>query len=188
STEGFHPQMLDQFYENKIPSGHKFTLENSNSIIHVWYDKYHAHSNNEASEKGELFFTNLLKKRPDIKMDVYKKVDNGDLLFKDSIVIDAKFRKLQSIYSKDYVKDTFDQLISYNQFFYSGENRMYNSRGSIVNRVICLYASEDGTAVKQVEQPITFIKLFPEIKDESVIEVGKKELKEEFIEWLDGVI
>lgn len=188
-VDGIKPEMLELFYENKIPSGHKFILENDNSLIEVWYDKYHAHDENEAREKGELFFTHLSKKRPDIKMDVYKKSVNGDILFKDSLVIDAKFRKLQSIYNSDYVKDTYDQLLSYNSFFYCGSNRLYNNtRSSCVNRVLCLYANDDEQRVKKVVNPITFIKLFPKIAEDTIEEVGRAEMTEEIIEWLDDLI
>jgi hypothetical protein len=186
--EGFSPQMIDLYYENKIPEGSRFVLENEKAVIYVWYDKHHAHTAEEAKKKGEYFYTHMVKKRPDIKLDIFKKEKNQKLLFKDSVVIDAKFRRLQSLYTSEYMNKTYEQLISYNTFFYRGENRMFKSRGSIVNRVICLYGSEAGSEIKSIKEPITFIKLFPIIDGEIIHITGKNELKEELLEWIDELI
>ncbi|RNA68552.1 hypothetical protein [Alteribacter keqinensis] len=190
-VDGIGLSFLNLFQENNVPEGHRFVFENENSIIHVWYDKYHAHTEKEAIEKEEYFFTHQNKKRPDIKIDVFKKDEERGLLFKDSVVIDAKFRKLSSIYSQNYVKEAHSQLSAYHSFFYCGDNRLSNSYGTAVNRVICLHASGNEDKPRQILRPITYINLFPyleqggeELVNNSINDMGAEELREELKEWL----
>jgi hypothetical protein len=185
-VKGFNANGLENYYENKIPEGTQFVLAKDSSVIHVWYDKYHAHSVIDAKEKGELFFINDPKKRPDIKLDSYFKDENGDLWFKDCLVMDAKFRKLSNITNKSYISETFDQLLTYNNIYFTGDNRL-NKRhyGTSVNRVVCLYASDGREDILTIQFPITFIKLFPQVNmDNTTSVIGNQELKQVLLNWL----
>lgn len=186
-VNGFNSDWLEYYYENKIPEGIRFELENEIHVIHIWYDKYLAHTEKEAQEKGETFFINDPKKRPDLKLDAYIKDHEGDLQYKDSLVMDAKFRKLSNITNRSYNSEAFDQLVTYNNIFYTGNNRLYrNHFGTSVHRVVCLYASDGKEDVITIQYPITFIKLFPKIEGDSSIQViGRDELQQVIIGWLE---
>ncbi|MGD6844685.1 hypothetical protein ACQCVH_19495 [Bacillus infantis] len=183
-NKGFEPNFVELYHQSLIPPETFFELENDRAIIHCWYDKYHG-DKFSAEQKGELFFAGQEKKRPDIKLDLYEKKENGELLFISSLIIDAKFRKLANMHNEDYATTTYQQLTSYYNFFYLGKNRK-SRRGQVVQQVICLYGSERGTKVKKTVEPLLYIQLFPHIKENGEIETkGELEVLEELHYWLE---
>ncbi|AEP93090.1 hypothetical protein I33_4188 [Bacillus subtilis subsp. subtilis str. RO-NN-1] len=185
--KGFEPNFVELYHQSLIPPGTFFELENEKAIIHCWYDKYHG-DKFSAEEKGELFFAGQEKKRPDIKLDLYEKQENGDLLFRSSLIFDAKFRKLANMHNNDYATTTYQQLTSYYNFFYLGSNRK-SQRGQVVHQVICLYGSEKGKKVKKTVEPLLYIKLFPKIEENGEINtIGENEVLEELHYWLEDLI
>ncbi|TYS59366.1 hypothetical protein FZC76_22420 [Sutcliffiella horikoshii] len=185
--KGFEPNFIELYHQSMIPPETFFELENDRAIIHCWYDKYHG-DKFAAEQNGELFFAGQEKKRPDIKLDLYEKKENGELLFISSLILDAKFRKLANMHNEDYATTTYQQLTSYYNFFYLGKNRK-SPRGQVVQQVICLYGSEKGTNVKKTVEPLLYIQLFPNIKENGEIETkGEKEVLEELHYWLEEFI
>ncbi len=187
SNNEFQPDFIDMYHQNLIPSETLFEVENERAVIHCWYDKYHG-DKFSAEEKGELFFAGQEKKRPDIKLDLYEKKENGELLFISTIILDAKFRKLSNMHNNDYATKTYQQLTSYYNFFYLGANRK-NRRGQVVQQVICLYGSEKGKQIKKTVEPLLYIQFFPRFEDNGDIKTqGEHELKEELGYWLEDYI
>lgn len=185
--QGFDPNFVELYHQSHIPPETFFELENDKAVIHCWYDKYHG-DKFAAEQKGELFFAGQEKKRPDIKLDLYEKQENGELLFRSCLILDAKFRKLSNMHNSDYATTTYQQLTSYYNFFYLGTNRK-SRRGQVVHEVICLYGSEKEAEVKKMVEPLLYIKLFPEIKENGEIETkGEKEVLEELHYWLEDLI
>ncbi|WP_270402046.1 hypothetical protein, partial [Bacillus mobilis] len=70
----------------EIPESIRFTLENSESVLHIWYDYQLSLSPKEAQEKGDSLFSPMGKNRPDIRIDAFRKGENGELLFRDAVV------------------------------------------------------------------------------------------------------
>lgn len=186
---GIDENFLNAYRQDKIPEGSKFIMENDKYEIHIWYDKYHSHSQDEAKEKKESFYIHNSKKRPDIKMDLYEKKENGILMFQHCLIIDAKFRKLTNIHNRSYINTTTEQLTGYTTFFYCGDNPTNASRyAPCVNRVICLYANDEENATKKFIGPITYIKLFPySMEDGQQYVKGSSELSETIKEWIEGI-
>lgn len=173
--------LMKSYHQNTIPEGALFVLENSKTVIHCWYDKYHE-DKLLAEQNGELFFTPQEKKRPDIKLDLYQKQEDGSLLFVSCLIFDAKFRKLSNMHSDHYITSTSHQLTSYSFFFYLGQNRLTRP---VVDKVICLYGSESKGPTRREVFPHTYINLFPQVLDNGVIEtVGEKEVLEEIHSWI----
>lgn len=169
--QGINGDLLNLYFEDKIPESAKFIFESEYRVIHIWYDHYHANSAKEAKERGEYFFTPNQKKKPDIKIDSFCKEDK-QLTFQGSIVFDAKFSKLKNIYNSNYNTKITEQLSAYYSFFYNGKD---NHRGTSIDKVICLYAGEGSSQVEVVHQPITYLKFYPSTEDERYV-VGEKEL------------
>jgi hypothetical protein len=173
--------LIESYLQNSVPEGSFFSLENSNIVIHCWYDKYHS-DKFIAEQNGDLFFTTQEKKRPDIKLDLYKKQKDGSLLFESCLIFDAKFRKFSNLHSNDYATSTYHQLTSYSLFFYLGENRPTRP---VVNKVICLYGSESKGPIRREVFPLSYINLFPHVLDNGQIETrGEKEILEEIYSWI----
>lgn len=180
-TNDLETNLIESYHQNTVPSGSFFVLENSKVVIHCWYDKYHS-DKFSAEKDGELFFTPQEKKRPDIKLDLYKKQADGSLLFENCIIFDAKFRKFSNMHSNDYATSTYQQLTNYNMFFYLGENRPTRP---VVEKVICLYGSESKGDIKKEVFPLTYINLFPNVLDNGEVETrGEKEVLEEIYSWI----
>jgi hypothetical protein len=185
-TSGLEQNLFQQFHQNLIKEGTCVVLENEKAIVHCWYDKYHGDMF-RAEQTGELFYTGQEKKRPDIKLDLYEKKEDGSLLFRSCLIFDAKFRKLSNMHSNDYATKTYHQLTSYYSFFYRGRNTN-TGRGAVVKQVICLYGSERNDPTKKEIGPLLYIKLFPIIDEYNVIYIkGEKELFEELEIWLDDL-
>ncbi|KIL48365.1 nuclease domain-containing protein [Jeotgalibacillus campisalis] len=176
--------LLKSFYYNEIPSGSHFLLEKSDLVIHCWYDKYHG-DKFTAELNGDLFFTAQEKKRPDIKLDLYKKQLDGSLKFQGCLIFDAKFRKFSNMHNNDYATSTYQQLTNYSLFFYLGEDR---STRPVVDKVICLYGSESKGPIKKEVFPLTYINLFPKLLDNNEIEIkGEHEVLIEINKWIGGI-
>ncbi|UOK56122.1 hypothetical protein MGI18_13840 [Bacillus sp. OVS6] len=186
-TSGFEQSFVELYHQSMIPPNTLIRLESDNAVIDCWYDKYHGNIFT-AQQNNELFYTTQEKKRPDIKLDLYEKQEDGSLLFKNCLIFDAKFRKLANMHNNDYETTTYEQLTSYYSFFYLGKNRK-SGRGNVVEQVICLYGSEKTEAIKKVVDPLLYIKLFPIIQEDNEVQIkGEKELLEEIETWLDDLI
>ncbi|MBB2482841.1 hypothetical protein H5P36_22015 [Bacillus sp. APMAM] len=121
-TSGINETFVNAYKQDKFPERFMFVMDNDKYQVHIWYDKYHSHSEDEAKEKNESFYILNVKKRPDIKMDLYEKKENGELIFLNCIAMDAKFRKLTNIHNRSYNNSTTEQLTGYTSFFYCGNN------------------------------------------------------------------
>jgi hypothetical protein len=187
-TDGMDKNFINIYNQEGIPEGRCFVLEKEDSVIHVFYDKYLAVSEKEANERGEKFYASLDNKRPDIKIDAYKKKDDGSLWFNSSFVFDAKYRRRSSIYQSNYLMSSHSQLQNYYSVFYFGDNRLNNNM-LCVDSVCCLYTKDPNSPIKDFKHPVTYIQLYPNIDEETgkVVVVGERELKNVLDTWLEGI-
>ncbi|MFD9626647.1 hypothetical protein [Peribacillus muralis] len=184
---GLEQNLFEQYHQSLIKDGSCIVLESETAVVHCWYDKYHGDIFT-AQENGDQFYTGQEKKRPDIKLDLYEKQEDGSLLFRSCLIFDAKFRKLANLHRNDYATKTYHQLISYYSFFYRGKNTN-SGKGAVVKQVICLYGSERNEAVKTEVDPLLYIKLFPVIDENNKVQTrGEEELLEEIKIWLDDLV
>ncbi|ALS74974.1 hypothetical protein AUC31_06925 [Planococcus rifietoensis] len=171
---GIEENIGNVYFEDYIQEGTKFILENDDYVIHVWYDHYHSHSEKEAREKEELFYTPNPKKRPDLKVDYFRKTIEGEK-FLTSIVLDAKFSQLKSIYNGQYRNRVTEQLVGYYHYFCVLSEAGHRP---CVERVICLYAGEGNRNVQQIHESITYLRFHPEVGENGPFIIGENELKE----------
>ncbi|MFB9859592.1 DUF2357 domain-containing protein [Salinicoccus siamensis] len=172
-VQGIDDDVLNLYFEDRIQEGTKFVLENEEKTVHLWYDHYHPHTEEEAIERGEYFYTNLAKKKPDLKIDVFKKTEDGKL-FDTSIVMDAKFSQLRNIYNSQYMNKTTEQLTEYYSFFSVLEEAGFRA---CVDRVVCLYAGAGTQEVQKRLGVVTYLRFHPEIDEDGPRIVGEEELK-----------
>ncbi|MGR3776052.1 nuclease domain-containing protein [Bacillus paramycoides] len=188
SKKEFTPDFVELYYQSMIPEGTCFELENEKSVIHCWYDKYHG-DKFTAEKSGDSFFTAQEKCRPDIKLDLYEKQEDGSLLFKGCLIFDAKFRKLANMHNDEYATTTYHQLTSYYQFFYSGKSEGRRRNRTVVDQVICLYGSSKNGAVRKEVHPILYIQLFSFVQEDGEWQTkGEEEVLEELKYWLDDCL
>lgn len=166
-VKGIDDKIINRYFEDKIEEGSKFELESDYKVVHVWYDHYHSHTPKDARERGELFYTHSPKKKPDIKIDVFDKVD-GRVEFSHSIIMDSKFSKLNDIYKSSYINRTTEQLSGYYNFFYIGS-------GPCIKKVICLYAGDGSGDIEVEHEPITYINFHPSVDGDGQV-IGDLEL------------
>lgn len=187
-TEGMDQHFINIYNQEGIPEGRCFVLEKDDSIIHVFYDKYLAVTEREANARGEKFYASLDNKRPDIKIDAYKKKEDGSLWFNSSFIFDAKYRRRSSIYQSNYLMSSHSQLQNYYSVFYFGDNRL-NNKMLCVDSVCCLYTKDPNSPIKDFKHPITYIQLYPNIDEqtgENVV-VGEIELKDVLTTWIKDI-
>ncbi|MGE6202973.1 nuclease domain-containing protein [Guptibacillus hwajinpoensis] len=171
--EGIDEDVLNLYFEDKIQEGTKFVLESENKVVHIWYDHYHAHTEQEALDKGELFYTPNPKKKPDLKIDFFTKTHNGQL-FDTSVVMDAKFSQLKTIYNHQYRNRTTEQLLGYYSYFCVLPEAGHRP---CVDRVVCLYAGEGIRDVQKRYENIIYLRLHPLLDDTGTYVVGEEELR-----------
>ncbi|QOY36796.2 nuclease domain-containing protein [Anaerobacillus isosaccharinicus] len=177
-TSGLKENIINYYFEDSIPEGSKFILENDENVIHVWYDHYHANSAKESKDRGEYFYTPLAKKKPDLKVDFFKKKE-GSLWHNGTVILDAKFSKFKDIYNSSYNNSISEQLVSYFSFFYIGEGNYSGGRPCVV-RMLCLYAGDHSNPVITEKEPITYLRLFPTMQEDERVAVGERELLQIF--------
>ncbi|MFF2240712.1 hypothetical protein [Bacillus thuringiensis] len=185
-TQGIPSNFMLMYHKNEIPGGTCFTLENSNSVLHVWYDYQLSSFAKEARDKGDTFFSPSPNNRPDIRIDAFRKGDNNELLFRDAVVLDAKFRQFKSLYTDEYLTQEQTQLYNY-QIFQCCCPLKAPEGSKRVEKVICLYPSVKETDPIQDKDNLLFVKLFPSLtKNEKI--VGENELLEFLQSWIGNFV
>lgn len=164
-TNSMSQSIFHSFQGQGIPEGTCFEVEKEKQLIRIWYDKEIVASKNEALSRGEEIYCLSGQKRPDIRMDYYHR-DTKEYQY--TIVMDAKFRRLQNIRIEGGTSDTQLQLFSYWQMVH-----VQAVRPTVAN-VICLYANDGLEGTKEMDQTITYLKLFPQMATGNVI--GLEEL------------
>jgi len=184
-TNGLEPEILENIIEQGIPQGYKFVLQNSDYQINVVYDEMLPLHENEAEIQNHDFYLMANRRRPDIRVELYKKKDN-DATCKGIIAIDAKHRKFNDLYSKEYPKDTQSQLESYYQITYRKHAKKRGRKyKQIVDEVLCIFSGKQNDP-KRFEAKYTYIKLSPVVGETGKIEYvqGFKEIYQEIDDWL----
>ncbi|GAB6768415.1 DUF2357 domain-containing protein [Bacillus cereus] len=185
-TDGIPYNFMLLYHKNEIPESIRFTLENSESVLHIWYDYQLSLSPKEAQEKGDSLFSPMGKNRPDIRIDAFRKGENGELLFRDAVVLDAKFRKFSSLYTDEYLTKVQTQLYSYSGFQCCSPS-VAPEGSRRVEKVICLYPSTKETEPTLERYNLHYIKLFPSLSDNESI-VGEFELYELLKSWIGNLV
>ncbi|CAM3125674.1 hypothetical protein FITA111629_05170 [Filibacter tadaridae] len=172
--QGIDEDVLNLYLTDRIQEGTKFVLESEEKVVHIWYDHYHAHTEKEALDKGELFYTPNPKKRPDFKIDFFRKTKEGNL-FLHSVIMDAKFSQLKTIYNPQYKNKTEEQLSGYYSYFCVLPEAGHRP---CIDRVVCLYAGEGTRDVQKRYESITYLRLHPLIGENGPFVVGEEELRD----------
>ncbi|MCS7464994.1 hypothetical protein N0M98_33465 [Paenibacillus doosanensis] len=165
-----------------MASGHCIELEDDETILHVWYDKY-VYIKEDAVASGDMFFSSRLI-QPDIRIDMYKKEEQP--VFLSTLAMDAKHRRYKSLHNENFTSNVSSQMLRYVQIFYRGEHTAASRRRPVVSSVLCVYSRDREAPIKKEELPIVFIQLFPEIDQNQL--TGYKELMGEIHEWLKEYI
>ncbi|MGL4819438.1 MAG: hypothetical protein ACRC5C_05620, partial [Bacilli bacterium] len=164
---GFEPEVLVDVRSEGIAEGTTFIVEKDNQRVRIAYEDALSPSLYDAKASGQDMYSLGYRKKPDIRIDYFFR-EAGDWMFRESKVIDAKFRGLQHIRSRNGLSSAQRQLFSYWQFAHIAHAR------PVVSEVICLYPQHAGDDVVSVDQTITYIPLFPETT--GVGNVGLKSL------------
>ncbi|SFM44630.1 hypothetical protein [Salibacterium qingdaonense] len=155
--EGLDEDIINLYFDDQIQQGTKFIFRKNDIVIHIWYDHYHAGTSNIAKSRNEFFYTNSSHRKPDMKMDFFQE-RNGDVVLLGTIVFDSKFSRLRDIYNQNYMNKTTEQLLSYYIFFY---NEKKDRKGSVVDKVVCMYAGDESENDNVEFNDISFVKFHP---------------------------
>ncbi|MFE4760389.1 hypothetical protein [Bacillus mycoides] len=185
-TEGIPSNFMLMYHKNEIPGGICFKLENSNSLLHVWYDYQLSNNPKEAEEQGDTFFSPQSNNRPDIRIDAFRKGENGELSFRDAVVLDAKFRHFKSLYTDEYLTKVQTQLYNY-QIFQCCCPSTTSEGSRRVEKVICLYPSAKETETVLNNYNLLYVKLFPSLTNNEKI-VGEYELYDLLKSWIGNFV
>lgn len=178
-TELFSDKVLFPFLE----SGTRLNFEKDNYLIEVVYDECLPLRKEGTSRKKPLFMAKphseyKLHNRPDIVINVYDK-EKGWYL--GSIILECKYRKLNSFWTASSTRSSRGQLETYynnarSSFLFDGVGEKLNMRP--VNKVIVLTPDDLGEGQMQQDYEI-LVKGYKATDDLVRIDSVKKELYEE---------
>ncbi len=178
-TELFSDKVLFPFLE----SGTRLNFKKDNYLIEVVYDECLPLSKEGTSRKKPLFMAKphseyKAHNRPDIVINVYETEKNWYL---GSIILECKYRKLNSFWTESSTRSSRGQLETYYNnarscFLFNGIGDILNMRP--VNKVIVLTPDDLGEGHNQQDYEI-LVKGFKATDDSVRLDSVKKELYEE---------
>jgi hypothetical protein len=185
---GFGQNELDSYLEQGIAEGSRFVLESDRAVIHVWYDKLLPLTIEDAQRMGEEFYLPTDHRRPDIRLDFYKKLNDNETQLSGCLILEVKDSKLRNLYSRNFNRIR-SQLSAYQSIYYCGSHIGGNlelKMSPVVRRVYCIHAGEgEGQNALAFRQPHRFLRLCPIMDETNDISVfGSTELSEAVEIWI----
>lgn len=189
---GFGQQELTSYLEQGIAEGSRYILESKQATIHIWYDKMLPLTIEDAQRTGEDFYLPSEHRKPDIRLDFYKKLDNGDLQFWGCFIVEVKDSKFRNLYSHNFNRIR-SQLSAYRSIYYCGSHiggNMELKMAPVVKRVFCIHAGEaegkEGQEALIIRFPHEFLRLCPVFDERDEISVfGYSELTKALATWVE---
>ncbi|UHA72386.1 hypothetical protein [Paenibacillus sp. 481] len=189
---------------NGLPTGYALTFTKNDMRIVAHYDALVEGDPETARIKGTSFYSVEWNRRPDIRLDLYEASSNT---YCTSIIIEAKYRRLRTMYSDAGNTKVALQMSKYWAICYAAANGTYRRR--CIYQVICAYPGgersaaeqrgEAGTSnsstsptfhgsdpVVQEKPPGIFLQLYPARQHNQEITVGKHELGRLLLDWLQN--
>lgn len=177
-------QLKLSLYKDGLDDGTKITLENEerSCLIEVIYNEELEYNSRLAIEKNKHFFSTKFRKKPDIKVDLYKMQDHQKI-FQSSFVLEVKYRPLYNIFQEYGSTSTMEQMDDYRGIKYTDDKGKI--KFNIVKEVVCIYPGDDYKEVLFNTDYGYFLQLFPDDQEESDLLIGVNELQKLLTEWID---
>ena len=179
NEEVLSKQLTTSFYREGLEDATTVELQYNEHIVCLVFNEELLTDENEAISRPGHFYTNQVKRKPDIRLDHYV-VEDDVRIFKSSVIVEVKYRPLRNIYLSNSVTEVMEQLEQYLSI------RRLNMIGNELNErdpynrhpikfALCLYAGENHYARDFVRATCgTFVQYLPEadgqVKNIKIIE------------------
>ncbi|WP_088041963.1 hypothetical protein [Bacillus sp. EAC] len=170
-------QILMHVKDDELMDGAFVKLENKNWIINLVFNEIIEGSPQVSLLKGTNFFSGEESKKPDIRLDFFRKSNNE---FAGSIIFEIKYSPMFNIYQPVGNTKAMEQMYKYWGLKYVERvNGKLNYARKPIQEVICLYPGSN-VHRKVLEAGCgTYIQFYPKKKGEDNYElIGEKELIE----------
>lgn len=172
-------QLTTSFYQEGLEDMTTVELYFEEYFICLVFNEELLTDETEALSRPGHFYTNQVKRKPDIRLDYYK-LDQDEPIFQSSVIVEVKYRPLRNIFLPNSVTEVMEQMEQYLSI------RRLNMIGDKLNErdpynrhpiklALCLYAGENHLKSNFVRATCgTFIQYLPEadgqVKNQSIIE------------------
>lgn len=168
--EALSDQLKASFYQEGIRDGTHVRLEREDWVVFLVYDEEIAFTEVQAKERYSRLMTEQEKRKPDLRLDAYKMVDE-QLLYNSSIIIELKCRPLKNIYNSAARTDEMIQMSNYKHILRINSDEELKKSGEKYNHhairfVLCLYAGASHYKKPYIEASCgKFIRFAPQVED-----------------------
>jgi hypothetical protein len=198
-SDSLSKQLEAGFIDSELQAGTTVILETDDLQVRVVYDEEVEKRSQEAIKKQTFFFSKFRKRKPDIRVDLYKKREqsspirastiagvqdassalDSNFVYMSSIVFEVKYRPLSNIYSEDGQTGAMDQMNEYIGIkYYCPIRKDYFNR---IREVVCIYPGHTSMPICLNTEAGKFIQLYPQ--DEEMI-VGELEIEQLLKGWI----
>ncbi len=170
-------QLKKGYLHSGLQEGTTVILEKADQEIHIVYDQDVEYRSHAAIEKKTYFFSKFRKRKPDIRIDYYRK-ENGQPFYHSSVVIEVKYSPLRNIYSEYGHTKAAEQMNEYIGIkYYCPVRKEYLNR---IHDVICVYPGNRFENTLLHTEDGKFLQFYP--TEEGL--VGGDELYDVLWKWL----
>ncbi|HDX9578311.1 TPA: hypothetical protein ROX88_001839 [Bacillus pseudomycoides] len=181
-------QIKSYFYLDGLQDGTIIVLENEELQLHVAFNDLIEIHPLIALSKQSHFYNGEDTKKPDIRIDCYKRGETA-YEYQSSIIIEVKYSPMYNIFQPVGNTKATEQMYKYWSIKYVEEQngkRLFHRRA--IYEVICVYPGSNLHAKKIEAGCGIFLQLYPyKTKKGEERLAGKKELVNIFQSWLAGI-
>ncbi|QST00962.1 hypothetical protein IMZ31_05160 [Pontibacillus sp. ALD_SL1] len=151
-------QLQKGYLHSELQGGTTVVLANEDAELHVVYEQELEHRSRDAIANGTYFFSKFRRKKPDIRMDYYKKQEDVPL-YHSSIAVEVKYSPLRNIYSPDGNTKAAEQMNEYVGIkYYCPIRKSFYNR---IREVLCVYPGSRAEPALLDSEAGKFIQLYP---------------------------
>ncbi|MGZ9587279.1 nuclease domain-containing protein [Paenibacillus marinisediminis] len=158
-----------------LKDGSYVMLERDKQRIGIIYDELIESHADTARSRGTYFYSSELKRKPDIRLDLYQ-ADQ----YLSSLICEVKYRPWHAIRHAIVNTETMIQMAKYWAIGYITEQGKYVRNP--VHQVICIFPGAEDQPILDEGQQGLFLQLYPRSLTETV---GENELRDILRGWLD---
>ncbi|MFD0771595.1 hypothetical protein ACFQZ1_22940 [Bacillus sp. CGMCC 1.60114] len=181
-------QVQSYFYLDGLQDGTTIVLDNKDLQLHVAFNDLIETHPLIALSKNSHFYNGEDTKKPDIRIDCYKRGETG-YEYQSSIIIEVKYSPMYNIFQPVGNTKATEQMYKYWSIKYVEEQngkRLFHRRA--IYEVICVYPGSNMHAKKIEAGCGVFVQLYPyKTKKGEEKLAGKKELLNIFRHWLTEI-
>ncbi|MFX3630021.1 MAG: hypothetical protein ACE3JR_12025 [Ectobacillus sp.] len=178
-------QVQKYFYLDGLHDGTTIVLEKDDICLHVVFNELIETHPIIALSKGSHFYNGEDTKKPDIRIDYYRKIEKG-YAYQSSIIVEVKYSPMYNIFQPIGNTKATEQMYKYWSIKYVSEQegkRVFQRRA--IYEVVCVYPGSQVHAKKIEAGCGMFLQFYPYKTKQGVEKLaGQNQFVQLFQEWL----